>query len=55
MQEEMVTLSRRAFLTSSVALVVAIAAPAEWANAAFAEGETAAAAGLRCLPWWQWM
>jgi CO/xanthine dehydrogenase Mo-binding subunit len=40
------TLSRRAFLSASGALIVAIVTPAEWANAAFAEGESAAAAGL---------
>jgi nicotinate dehydrogenase subunit B len=46
MQEILDGLSRRAFLSSTGALIVAIATPAEWANAALVEGETAAAAGL---------
>src|ERR1051326_6343187 len=46
MLDQLDSLSRRAFLSSTGALIVAIATPAEWAEAAFAEGETAAAAGI---------
>ena len=45
MQDKLDGLSRRAFLSSTGALIVAIATPAEWASAALVEGETAAAAG----------